>query len=484
MPNICDFRILSSGEPAQLFSLQSLLERGRAGLTSRGYVILEFERLFPDDVVGRNESGQTLMVPDLYHKYLLIFDMGGPPMARFEDGSLWLGGQSKWDSPIRFMARLSKIFPGLEFFLQGCIEHARREIWRAAKGLVWPVEDYVDDSSFDGCGETNTWIIRDSVELDTGKFYMPVDILAVRDEDHPSGFDREDTGNLRAISPWIIEAWEKAGAQFDPGSNDFSIHPSKKESIRLLPPPDAPFGITLGDVGGYNSTADEDLEPLAGLTQLARLNLNGSKVTDDGLRHLGHLANLEQLHLSRTGVSDRGLALISHLQRLLWISLRGTRVTDTGLDHLTKLEMLEGLNLHETKVEGHGLNSLRRNGKLEVLLLGRTGVTDDALQGIGDLFPRLQFLDLIATRVSDAAMVEVGRLEGIERLWLAGTAVGDAGIIRLGGLKKLISLDLGGTRVTTGGLMALARLGSLVRLDLSRTGIPLEDRQGPRDALP
>jgi hypothetical protein len=178
MPNFCGFVMRARGEHSQLFSLQCLLERGRGGFSDDGNIIVEFERLFPEDVVGRNDTGHPRMVPDLHHTFLWIHDPGEPPIAKISDGTLELYGESKWHPPFRFMAKVSILYPGLDFFLRGSTEHSRREIWRASKGLVWLVDDYFSDFPFEGDGEIITWVTRDSVDLDLGKYYLPADIRA------------------------------------------------------------------------------------------------------------------------------------------------------------------------------------------------------------------------------------------------------------------------------------------------------------------
>ena len=53
---------------------------------------------------------------------------------------------------------------------------------------------------------------------------------------------------------------------------------------------------------------DKGMVHLKNLTNLQRLNLNGTKITDEGLIHLKKLANLQTLFLSRTNITDAGVA--------------------------------------------------------------------------------------------------------------------------------------------------------------------------------
>lgn len=80
-----------------------------------------------------------------------------------------------------------------------------------------------------------------------------------------------------------------------------------------------------------------DLQPLSELTQLEELGLQSTKVVD--LRPISRLTNLEWLDLHDTAVSD--IEPISGLQRLRWLSLWRTKISDlTPLQKLTNLEEL------------------------------------------------------------------------------------------------------------------------------------------------
>ena len=177
MSNICRFGIRASGGPSELFSLQSLLERGRDGLAFDGDIILNFERLFPEEVVGRTETGHPRMVPNLQHTFLWIHNTGELPMARNQGGIITLRGSSKWNAPYRFLGRLSMEFRSLDFFLWGCTEHTEYETWHASNGLVWSIDEYSQPCDHDG-EKSPTWLTRDTVDLDTGKAYRPIQLQA------------------------------------------------------------------------------------------------------------------------------------------------------------------------------------------------------------------------------------------------------------------------------------------------------------------
>ena len=166
MPNFCSFVMRARGDASDLHALQCLLERGRNGNSLDGDVILDFELVFPKDVVGMNEIGHPILAPDLGHTFLWIHDRGVPPMASIEGNVLSLSGDSKWCPPSSFMNRLSVEFPGLDFYLSGTTEYERREVLHAKGGNCFCRYDQFGGNLDEQ--EDPEWHAWDGLVLDTG----------------------------------------------------------------------------------------------------------------------------------------------------------------------------------------------------------------------------------------------------------------------------------------------------------------------------
>ena len=144
--------------------------------------------------------------------------------------------------------------------------------------------------------------------------------------------------------------------------------------------------------------ADDDLQPIKGLTNLTELSLsNQSMVTDAGLMHLKGLKKLKRLNVRSILGPDIGL---ERLNELVAVRTRspGPKITDAGLEHLKGLPSLEYLNLEGTRVTDAGLRHLKGLTSLETLRLGYTQITDAGLEHLRGL-TRLDTLRLSDTRI-------------------------------------------------------------------------------------
>jgi hypothetical protein len=115
---------------------------------------------------------------------------------------------------------------------------------------------------------------------------------------------------------------------------------------------------------------DEALKSLAGMPQLERLWLSGTKVSDRGIAHLRGHPSLVDIDLGYTAITDSALAELATIPRLSDLDLTATAVTDQGLAHLERHAQLSYINLQLTEIRGSGLASLSRLPSLQELCLG------------------------------------------------------------------------------------------------------------------
>lgn len=144
---------------------------------------------------------------------------------------------------------------------------------------------------------------------------------------------------------------------------DFQFQFSRDTDIGTVYLTRLPHIVTL-DFSGRGVVTDADLCHFRGLSELSRLELDGTSVTDAGLAYLAKLKNIEVL------------------------DLRGTRVTDAGLVHLIMLTHLIELDLGMTRVTRNGVIRLKQLPRLQLLALSRATFTDRGAQELENCLPQ------------------------------------------------------------------------------------------------
>jgi internalin A len=248
---------------------------------------------------------------------------------------------------------------------------------------------------------------------------------------------------------------------------------------------------------------DADVERIAAIKTLKKLDLSLTYVSDTGAEAIAKLAQLEELNLfTAEFVTDAAIAYLRSNNNLRVLNLRGTDVTDTSLEYVARLTNLRSLDISFTQISDVGLEHLAALSQLEVLNLGGMKISGVGLHVLKYL-PNLKKLSFYGIQRRNAGMCwapvmtdieldTIGLLDGLEELNIGsgvalgagkpaelgpaageaecrvagGTRVTDVGVAKLANLKKLRYLDLSGSVVTSGALKTLASLPNLQRLSL------------------
>lgn len=99
------------------------------------------------------------------------------------------------------------------------------------------------------------------------------------------------------------------------------------------------------------------------------------RVTNADLATLEAFTQIRKLRLSHTRISDDGLMHLKGLRQLETVYFENNPITDAGLDHLRELPNLRELGLSGTKVTLDGLLRLDEFPKIQVLFLRRLGLS-------------------------------------------------------------------------------------------------------------
>jgi hypothetical protein len=110
----------------------------------------------------------------------------------------------------------------------------------------------------------------------------------------------------------------------------------------------------------HTAAADQHLQYLLVLKNVAIVRLRECQISDAGLLHLSKVPGLKKLHLEKTAITDAGLKHLSGLKELELLNLYGCGITDAGLSHLHSLPRLKALFVTETKATEPGIAALRK----------------------------------------------------------------------------------------------------------------------------
>ena len=182
----------------------------------------------------------------------------------------------------------------------------------------------------------------------------------------------------------------------------------------------------------FTDITDAGLKALDNLPKLQVYWLNWCKVTDDGLASIEKLKAITDLRLgSCTEIGDAGIAHLDGLSELAEIHLDDTRVSDKAMAGLGGHLKLRTIWLDETSVGDAGIKDLSQLPHLQALHLAECqGVTD---LGIGYLTCHrdLKWLDIAGTSVTDECIKDLSTLKGLKQLFVGQTTITAAGRAKL-----------------------------------------------------
>jgi internalin A len=294
------------------------------------------------------------------------------------------------------------------------------------------------------------------------------------------------------------------GAQSRPAAKAAPATPAEANAVQRI---EARGGFVVRDRDGSISevslartwATDEDLNYVAEIKTLKRLDLSLTLVTDKGIKELEKLRQLEDLNLETAeALTDASMNYVKNIPTLRRLNVRGVDITDVGMPAIAQMTGLTSLDLSHTMLEDVGLENLPALTNLEELYLGGDMITGINLNFL-KLLPKLKKLSLDGIqrrnagacwtpRVTDLDLDTIALLSGLEDLDLGvglnlgragkpaapgggnckvtgGIQVTDLGLAKLGKLTKLRRLNLSGARLTPAGLKVLARM-PLERLSL------------------
>ena len=149
---------------------------------------------------------------------------------------------------------------------------------------------------------------------------------------------------------------------------------------------------------------DADVEKIAGIKTLKKLDLSLTYVSDVGAEAIATLTQLEELNLfTAEFITDAAVAFLRGNTNLRVLNLRGTDITDTSLEYVSQLGNLRSLDISFTQIGDVGMEHLAPLSQLEELNVGGTKISGAALHVLKYL-PSLKRLSFYGTQRRNAGV--------------------------------------------------------------------------------
>ncbi|MDB5339963.1 MAG: inlA 6 [Planctomycetaceae bacterium] len=204
--------------------------------------------------------------------------------------------------------------------------------------------------------------------------------------------------------------------------------------------------------------------------RLTEANLIQAGITDAETRLLAPLTDLQRLTITDSDVTEKGLASLASLQELKHLRLARVKVTSIEpLAVLTKLESLELLPY--PRLGDAGVAALENLTHLKNLVLADSEYHEATVRRLSGL-QRLEKLDLTLDRIRDTTCFSaLAGLTELRELRLHGPKLPGSMLRHLAGMTHLQLVHLRTVKGTGTGLRHLAGLKELTVLDLSGDGV-------------
>ncbi len=194
---------------------------------------------------------------------------------------------------------------------------------------------------------------------------------------------------------------------------------------------------------------------LRSLPQLGRCGLVDTDITDDGLRQVPPLRRLEDFGLSGALVQDPIAALQTDATQLKRLWLANTRLSDEGLEGVRRCSSLRELYLERAQLTDERLLRVGVLPQLEKFVLSDNPLelNDEAIRHLAR-FKGL--VDFTADRISanEEGLMRLTELKQVIKLSLAGTKTTDRVLVALEQMPNLRELYLQDTPATEAGVKA------------------------------
>jgi Leucine-rich repeat (LRR) protein len=190
----------------------------------------------------------------------------------------------------------------------------------------------------------------------------------------------------------------------------------------------------ITEINLANNQYIQNIDPLARLTSLQKLNISGTAISD--LTPIRNLTELQEVDLSRSAVTD--ITVLKYANKITHLDVESTGVNDISV--VKKMTSLQTLNARGTKISD-------LSGIIDLTTLTNVDLSKTQISSLAPFqnLTSMQFLDVSVTPVSDLAPLT--NLKSLTELRIDSTNVVNA--IPAAQLTSLTILSMNNTKVTT-----------------------------------
>jgi len=216
--------------------------------------------------------------------------------------------------------------------------------------------------------------------------------LPMEDDDHmpPEGKTQPTKEEIKLVGAWIDAGHPFEGSikesglekelflsffpkKYDNDYPDIEISEASQDSIAYIEKTGVHVDLiskasNFLSVSCINKPAfsDSDFENLVPIkSQIAKLDLGGTEVTDAIFEKLAMLPNLTILKLDNTSVTGKNIEALSSLKHLKSINLTASEFDGDNLEALSSFQKLRKVYLYKTKVQSKEIKTLR-DGQISI----------------------------------------------------------------------------------------------------------------------
>jgi hypothetical protein len=227
--------------------------------------------------------------------------------------------------------------------------------------------------------------------------------------------------------------------------------------------------------GSQVQVRTQDIDVIARMRRLERLDIDGRHLTDADVAKLQGLRRLTWFSLYAPQVGDAGLRWLGDCRDLSWVLLPDSQIGDATVERIVQSNQIIRLDLIGTKVTSKTVELCGDLPRLHMLELAGTSVDDQCAPYIGNL-RNVSAVDLSRTQVGDPVAAELARLPNLDTLRISNTQIGDAGVRAiLAGCRSLTSLSVGHCDISAEAFSGADWPPGLRSLDLTGTKLSGEE---------